>query len=73
MAIINHQLCYFLSGDYLGEEGEVRSGGKGSGDRESSTQGEVCSWKDAITAQNIVSLFSRGGARHKHNQQVGVK
>lgn len=20
MAIINHQLCYFLSGDYLGEE-----------------------------------------------------
>lgn len=29
MAIINHQLCYFLSGDYLGEEGVVRSGEKG--------------------------------------------
>lgn len=29
MAIINHQLCYFLSGDYLGEEGPPdEKGGK---------------------------------------------
>lgn len=54
MAIINHQLCYFLSGDYLGEEGlRDEKGGKRLFNTGKGVRGKCSSILGAIAPQDL--------------------